>query len=334
MVTRLSDAIVPEVFSAYMLKETMQKAPIFESGAIRMDPDFVSKLAGGGSTFQVPHWNDLDDTESDVANDDPDDHAAPGKITSGKTRAIRQFRTRGWSSARLVAELAGSDPQMAIASRVGAYWARQFNRIVVSTLTGVFNDNIANDGGDMVLDLTGEAGEAAKMSADAILEGKQTMGDESGALKLLIIHSRIYTNLQKQNLIEFIPNSRGEVNIPTYLGYQVLQTDTVPVSVDEGTGDVTYTSYLLGEGVLGWGESPPAEPVEVDSKPSAAKGSGVQELWTRRQFALHPYGFDWTDAAVVGEFPTNAELANGANWNRVYPERKMFAMAAILTLNG
>ena len=160
------------------------------------------------------------------------------------------------------------------------------------------------------------------------------MGDESGALKLLIIHSRIYTNLQKQNLIEFIPNSRGEVNIPTYLGYQVLQTDTVPVSVDEGTGDVTYTSYLLGEGVLGWGESPPAEPVEVDSKPSAAKGSGVQELWTRRQFALHPYGFDWTDAAVVGEFPTNAELANGANWNRVYPERKMFAMAAILTLNG
>jgi hypothetical protein len=330
--TTLTNAIVPDVFLAYMIKETTERADIFMSGAIKQDPQMGALLGGGGRTFQHPFWGDLDNTESGVGSDDPEIVASTGKIAATKLQFVRQLRTRGWSSARLVAELAGSDPQRAIAGLSGAYWSRQFNRFTVATLTGVFADNADNDGGDMILDVSGETGIDAMISPDAVLEAKQTMGDEAGALKLLIMHSRVYTNLQKQNLIDFIPNARGEITIPTYLGYQVLVTDTVPVTADGD--DFLYTTYLLGQGVLGFAESPPAMPVEVERKPDQGNGVGVDKLWTRRQFALHAYGFNWTDASCAAEFPTNAELAAAANWDRKFPERKQVAMAALITKNG
>jgi hypothetical protein len=331
-VTRLSDAIVPEVFSAYMQKATMEQADIFRSGAIKTDPMMGSLLAGGGRLFQHPSWGDLDNTEAGIGSDDPDVSATPGKIGSFKLQFVRQFRTRGWSSALLVSELAGSDPQRAIANRVGEYWARQFERYLVATLTGVLADNVANDSGDMVYDVSDETGVDAMISADAVLETKQTMGDAASSLKLLIMHSRVYTNLQKQNLIDFIPNARGEITIPTYLGYQVLVTDNVPVTADGD--DFLYTTYLLGQGCVGFADSPPARPVAVEHFPAKGNGAGVDELWTRRQFALHPYGFHFTDVSTAGEFPTNAELAGVTNWDRRWPERKMVPIAALITKNG
>ena len=47
----------------------------------------------------------------------------------------------------------------------------------------------------------------------AVLEAKQLMGDNAGGLRHLIMHSRVYTNLQLQNLIKFIPNSQGVIEI-------------------------------------------------------------------------------------------------------------------------
>jgi len=330
---RLTDAIVPDVFLAYMMRDTMEQADIFRSGAIKHDTQMAALLGGGGRLFQHPYWGDLDNTESGIGSDDPTVVATPGKVAADKLQFVRQFRTRGWSTAKLVSELAGSDPMARISSRVGEYWARQFERFLVATLTGVFADNVANDAGDMVYSVTGETGVDGQISADAVLETKQTMGDAASSLKLLIMHSRLMTNLQKQNLIDFIPNSRGEIKIPVYLDYQVLVTDNVPVT-SLGGGDYQYTTYLLGQGCVGFAESPPATPVEVEHYPAKGNGAGVDELWTRRQFGLHPYGFNFTDASTVGEFPTNAELATAANYDRKWAERKMVPMAALLTKNG
>lgn len=286
-IVQLNDVIVPEVFFTYMAKDTTTLTAIFESGALRQDANLAGKLAGGGTTFQVPFWRDLDDTEPTVATDQTSDVATPGEVTASKMRAIRHVRTRGWSDADLVAELAGSDPMDRIRSRVSNYWNRQFQKMFVNTIKGVLADNTANDSGDMVHDITGEAGDDAQVSAEAILETGQTMGDNSQKLKLLIMHSRIYTNLAKQNLIDFIPNSDGRVRFPTYLGYPIVVDDGVQVD-DAGGGDFHYWTYLLGEGVVGWGESPVAVPVETDRAPAQGNGSGVEQLWTRRQFIMHP----------------------------------------------
>jgi len=334
-VTRLSDAIVPEVFFNYMLKKTETKSNIFQSGVMRKDADIAKKLAGGGRTFNVPFWKDLDDTESNVASDDPSSDGTPLKITSGQDIARRQVRTQGWSTARLVSELAGDDPMDAISSRVSDYWVRQFQLIVVNTLRGVIADNVANDSGDMVNDIsldTADAIAAAELiSAEAILDTAQTMGDSQMDLQVLIMHSVVYNRLQKLNLIDFIPDSEGKVRFPTYLGYRVVVDDGCPAIA--GSERTMYHTYLLGADALAWTEVGVDMPVETDGDASAADGMGIEELWTRRQFVMHPYGIKFTDTSVAAEFPTNTELRTAGNWDRVYAERKQIPIATLIT-NG
>ena len=134
--TQISDVIVPEVFADYMMMRTRQKSALYSSGVLSPDAELANKLAGGGRTFNVPFWKDLDDTESDIASDDPASDGTPAQITTSKDIARRQVRTRGWSTANLTRELAGDDPMKRIAERVGDYWARQFDDVAIGVNNG------------------------------------------------------------------------------------------------------------------------------------------------------------------------------------------------------
>lgn len=332
---RLTDVVVPEIFAGYMAKDTKQKMAFYQAGTMREDSDMASKLAGGGRTFNVPFWKDLDDTESDVANDDPADDGVPGKLTSGTDVAARQIRTRGWSTMNLSAELAGDDPMQRISNRVAGYWGRQFDDIAESTLRGLFADNIANDSGDMVNDVSTDAVgapvAAELFSAENLMDTAQTLGDAKGDLNMVTMHSVIHNKLAQLDLIDFRPDSTGTAMIPHYQDYRVHVSDRTTVVV--GTNRTMYHTYMTGSDALGWAEHAVAKPVEVDPKPEAGKGMGSETLWTRRQIACHPYGIKWTDTTVAAEFPTNAELALAANWDRVYAERKQIPIALMIT-NG
>ncbi len=334
--TRISDVIVPEVFYPYMIQRTKERGAIFQSGILRSDANLTSFLAGGGKTANVPFWRDLTDVDSDIGSDDPAQLSVPGKIQSAKDVAARQVRTKSWSSMRLSGVLAGDDPMKAIGNLVADWWTRNFNTLLVSTLHGVYLSNVANNSGDMVKDIslaTGTPAAANLISAEAILDTKQTMGDAAEDLSTLIMHSAIFTRLQKQNLIDFIPDARGEVRFPTYLGYRVVVSDTAKIIT--GSGPTKYVTYLLGNEAIAFNEQPMSTSpnIEVERKPDQGNGVGGDILYTRRQFALHPYGIKWNDASVAGEFPTTAELADPANWTRVYPERKQVPISFLIT-NG
>lgn len=332
---RLSDAVEPTIFNNYMSVNTTQKSAFYGAGVFRNDADLASKLAGGGRTFNVPFWRDLDDSEPDAASDDPNSYATPSKLSSGTDIARRIIWTKGWSTARLVAELAGSDPMKRIGERVGAYWGRRMDDAAIAMLRGVFADNITNDGGDMVVDISSDSASAItaaeRISAGAVMDAAQTMGDLKSELSLLVMHSVVNTRLAKNDLITFRPDSSGRLTIPTYLGFDVLVSDKVPAIA--GTNRIRYWNFLIGRNALGWAESPVDKPVEVESEPSAADGMGTETLWTRRQFAMNIYGVKWTDASVGGDFPTLAELRLAANYDRIYSERKQIPIALLIT-NG
>src|SRR5262245_28953109 len=173
-VTRITDVIVPAVFADYVLRKTAEKARIFQAGILSADARIGSFLAGGGQTLNMPMWNDLSGL-SNVSNDDPASIAAPAKMTALADICVRLSRNKGWSSADLVSDLAGDDPQTVVANRVVDYWAREFELILVSMLTGVFLKNVASNGSDMVVDVSASAG----ASAGAIIDAAQTMGDAS-----------------------------------------------------------------------------------------------------------------------------------------------------------
>ena len=57
---------------------------------------------------------------------------------------------------------------------------------------------------------------------------------------------------------------------------------------------------------------------------------GVDYLINRQHFLLHPRGVAWTDAVVTQDTPmnpSNEDLANGANWTRVYEAKNVRIVA-------
>jgi hypothetical protein len=332
--TRISDVIVPPIFNPYVIQRTMELSALFSSGVILPDPEIQGLAQGAASYFDMPYFSDLGNTESNIGSDDPAVKSTPQKIGTNKDMAQKHFRNNSWSSMDLTSALLAKDPMNVIADLVAGYWARDLQRTLIGSLNGVIASNVANNSSDMLLDVSlpgaGTPGASNKISANVVLGAKQTMGDAAGGLTAIAMHSILYTALQNQQLITFIPNARGEVNIPTYLGYTVIVDDGCPVTMNNG--NPVYTSFMFGRGAVGYGEGSPKVATETIRDPAAGNGEGQETLFQRKHYVMHPRGIKFLRASMAGISPTNAELAAAANWLRVY-ERKAVRFVAIKT-NG
>ncbi|MFI3604966.1 coat protein [Vagococcus fluvialis] len=316
-ITKLLDIVTPEVFNEYMDNFTEEKSALIQSGVAVADSSVAQNITAGGLLVNMPFWNDLDGEDETLG--DGDKALSTGKITASADIAAVMYRGRGWSVNELAAVISGDDPLGALLGKIASWWLRREQRVLISVLNGLF----ANGGAlhsTHLLDKTKEG-----ITAETVLDGKQLLGDSAGKLTMIAIHSAVYTELQKQNLIVFIPNSRGEVTIPTYLGYVVTIDDGIPVS---GKGDAAiYTSYLFASGAIGRNTGNPAKLTTFEKARIANKGN--DEVYTRRAFTMHPYGVKFTNAdRVAGEItPTNADLSNPKNWERVYEEKQIGIIA-------
>ncbi len=143
-------------------------------------------------------------------------------------------------------------------------------------MNGVFKDNAAAPSGsehvqnDMTYDIKGSsfADGVTNFSAEAFIDATLTMGDSMNALGLIFVHSVVYGRMQKNNLIDMIPDARGEVLIPTFLGREVVVDDAMPVTSG------VFESWLFGAGAVRLGMGSPKVPTEVIRIPSAGNGGG------------------------------------------------------------
>jgi hypothetical protein len=307
MKTRIQDVIVPEVFAAYIIKMTKELSVLIQSGIATTNSELDSLVTQGGKLINMPFWKPLTG-EDEVLNDNTP--LTPDKIVADADVAALLIRGKSWSTNELAGALAGSSPMNAISAQVAGWWNRREQAILISILTGIFTNALA---GTHVNDISGGAGAAAIISGEAILDTKQLLGDAADQLTALAMHSAVYTDLQKQNLITFIPNSRGEVVIPTYMGYRVLVDDACPHAAG------VYSTYMFGSGCFGRGDGIPVDltPVETDRDSLASDDI----LINRRALVLHPFGVKFTNTTVAGVTPDNDELALGANWAKVYEDK-------------
>lgn len=305
--TQIADVIIPSKFNQYVINRTAELSALSQSGIISNDPSLDALARGGGKVINMPYWNDLSGADQVLSDSTA---LTVNKITAGQDQAVLHLRGQAWSTNDLAHILAGSDPMAAIGDLVASYWARKRQELLFSTLKGVF---AAGSMSTNLYDISGGTGAAAVISGNEVLNAKQKMGDAADKLTAISMHSAVFTLLQQQNLIAFIPNSQGVVNIPTYLGYRVI--------VDDGHAPATgvYTSYLFGQGAIGLGNGMHDHPVEVDRD----KLAGDDILINRQAFLLHPRGVKFTSSSVAGAAPTNAEVETAANWTRVYDAKNI-----------
>lgn len=331
-VTRITDLIVPSVFSPYVQLLTQEKSRLVQSGAVVADPVLATVLEGGGLTFNEPSFKDLENDAENVSTDDPAVVSSPNKIGTLTEVQVRLNRNNSWSSMDLASTLAGADPLGAIADRVAAYWTRRMQAALIATMTGLFADNTANDAADLTHDISGSvfADGVTNFSAEAYLDTKVTMGDSMEMLSMVMMHSIVYNRALKNNLIDFIPDSTNSSaqGIATFLGAQVI--------VDDGITNAAgvFHTWLFGAGAIRWGNGSAKVPTEVYRLPHAGTGSGQDVLHSRVEWIIHPVGHAYTGTAPNGG-PSNANssnnLAAAASWNRVYPERKQIRIARLIT---
>lgn len=332
--TRLSDIIDVIVYQDLPAVNSPEKTAFFDSGIVLRNAVLDSLATAAGKTAELPFWNDIDPTVGpNLSSDDPAVFAAAAKVTQGEQLSRKAFLNKGLSATDLATELAmGPRAMEHIRARMDTYWMRQWQRRLIASSNGVLADNIAANSGDMVKNIASEsiAGQSAttKFNRDAFTDAVYTMGDAADKLRAIAVHSRIMAQMVKNDDIVYIPDSMGQLTIPTYMGLRVIVDDGLTVTA--GTTDgFKYTSVIFGEGAFGYGEGTPIVPVEVQRDESAGNGAGVETLWTRKTWILHPFGFKNTGTPAATSFSLT-ELAAATTWERVV-DRKNVPMAFLVT---
>ena len=326
MVTRISDVIVPEVFMRYVLNRSVELSRLIQSGIVQTTPQFNALVNGEGRTVNMPFWNDLDGEDTVVKGDGSE--LETGKLSTGKDVAIKVIRERGWSYSDLVQFLTAEDPAAAIGDMVAAYRVRRWQAQLLATLRGIFASGTLNDN---TLDLHVASGGGTPTSANALtgytfIDAEQCLGDHKEFLTGVMMHSRVEALLKKLDLIDFVPDSQGGKPIKTFQGREVVIDDGCPIETIDGKQ--VFSTFLFGKGALALGNGNGNKPIdggvgtwETEFSREAKKGeSSVIFRWHN---IMHPRGVRFEDDTVADETPSNAELALGDNWARVYDPKNV-----------
>ena len=308
---------IPQLFLEYQQEEIQDRNALVTSGLMVTNDAIQAEFAKGGKTIDLPFFGDLtgdsqilDDTTGLVAD------AIGGDVQTG----VRNVRGKAWKSSDLAGELAGSDPMQAIARRTGQYWVRDMQKTLVSILKGMF---IA---GGPLASSHAVGGTSTQLTQSAMVSGIAKLGDAGQELTGIVMRSPVYYALMNLDLI--VPASSTSqldtrlsaqrLELGTYLGRPVFVDDTLPVDVGAGTGgaDVHHT-YFFGPGAFAYATAPAKTPVETDRDSL----KGIDYLINRTHYMIHPNGISWVGNAA-GNSPTNAELATGANWQKVFTDNR------------
>lgn len=316
--TRIADIIVPEVWAPYVVQRSVETSALFESGLVKADSRIEVGTRQGGETVNMPFWNDLEGEAEELSDQKP---LTPAKIGTGQDVAVMQALGKPFAANDLAEALNvdHEDPADAIAGLVAGFWNRNMQYRVISQLQGAF---AAANMSDNILDISGLVAGAAVIDKTSFADASFVLGDKYESLSSVAMHSKTYSKLYKDDLIDTEKGSDGKT-FPSYQGKRVILDDGCPVS------NGVYTTYLFGPGAVGYAEGNPKVPAETDRDSLA----GVDVLITRRHFVLHVRGVKWIGSATIstgdetGGHPTRAELATGTNWTRVYDPKNIRVVA-------
>lgn len=341
-VVQLSDVIVPEFYAEYGGFDSMSSTALFASGVLIQNPILDTLVGGPGQIANLPMWLDLaaaidpSGAEPNIGTDNPSDVAATNKISAVNQLVRTSFLNDSWAAADLATELAGSDPMQRVAERLEAFWVRQYEYRLAKSLYGILLSNVANNSSDMVVDISaatsdvpvvinGESYASPNLSRDVVIDTVATAGDKLLDFKCLAVHSSVYRNLAKADVITFIRVSDQGYDMPTAFGMALFVDDNLALP------DSKFLNVVFKAGAVAFAEGPGRVPIEFFRWPQQGNGAGVEELHSRRNSIITVAGFSFTSSSVASDSPSGAELATAANWSRVCPQRKQVPLAFLVT---
>lgn len=328
--TVLADIIFQDELRDYIDVNSVEQTAFMQSGIIAQTPEMAQLLAGPSNTFNIPHWIDLDASiEPNYSNDVYTDIATPLAVAQASMGGRSAYLNEGFSAMSLVRMITNQDPLEYVGRRLTSYWEKQAQRRIIAVALGIYNDNVANNGSDMVTDAGGQ------ITAAAIIRARGQMGDVGGTggqLSVIAMHSAVYTELSILNLIDFTPVAGQVPEFGRFQQMAVVLDDGLPIIPGAEGAPAKYLSIVYRQGAIGYADEQPAgiEGLEYDRQPDRGNGGGVDTLWTRRNFLIHPFGYDFTSAIITGTPSTSrpisanwSDLTQATNWERKFDRRQV-----------
>lgn len=323
-VKSIADIIYHDEFQKYLRLEVLKGSKLIQAGVVTPDEritNLVNAAGFGGTTIDLPFWNDLDPSDADEIQKNGEDIGL-SHLEAGQDRCAIIRRAKGWEEADFEDILAGDDPMEALKARISPYLTARRDVAGASVLAGVF---AASTMSNLINDVSSETGAAGKVSLKTVMDTAQLMGDDKGKFTTLYMNSATATMLNKEYGISQLAAAATTPNaLLMFNGYRVVVDDAIPVNTTSGVTSV----YLFAPGAIALTNVPQKKPLEE----AREAGKSVSRIYARDSYIWHVRGIKWKGTAA-GKWPTNAELATGTNWERVYPERILRAVKLVAKID-
>ena len=326
--TFLGDLVTRPEFLGYVQEDIYNACKFVQSGALVRNSALDAKA--GGVKVQVPFFKPIAPTEERITSANNWGTSGAGYLTPQKIEATDQIMPiihRGFSYA--VDDLSrlgtGSDPMGAIRNQISQAINKLRTATMLNQLDGIFGTVTGN-----ATDASSNAAstEANYLSISNVIKAKNLLGERSSELSVIAMHSDVYAYLQQAGSLQFSSTAlsigsgiqwggggigQTQTEVAYFNGLRVIQDDLCAPTLNVGGSD-QYPVYVLGAGSLNEGVQ---QELKIESDRNILSKQDVISL-------DYHYGFHLGGTKYGGaDNPTNANLANNANWTLAYTERKM-----------
>lgn len=340
-----------EVFQKYVDRiPNLHLNELIKSGAIVARPELASAMSDqvGGNYLTTPLKGLIGGT--------PLNYDGVTNITADSTKTFSHSRVvvgraKAWTEKDFSYDITGGvDFMENVAQQVAEYWTEQDQKMLIAILSGVFSMSdtagaafVASHTHD-VSTVTNTEGVLGYMDATTLNTGIQkAAGDHKGSFSLALMHSKVATDLENQNLLTYIKYNdangmQRDTNIATLNGRLVIVDDDMPVIAGTGGAADKYVTYVFGRGAIEFTNCGAKVPAEMAREPY--RNGGEDTLITRQRKCWAPYGISFTQASMSTLSPDDTELADGQNWelvntggtNKEYINDKAIPISRIISL--
>jgi len=317
MGTNQADIRLVELYTMEDYMKDLSENTLLKSGLVKTSKTIKEKInaADFGLSLRLPYIPSQAFDEGEIVDDSTNEIQGTGIVFGHMTAALNN-RAKAWDFANITEQVKPGLKLTDIVVREGQRWHnKMLEKILEASLDGVIASNIANEGGDIVLDNGTDAIDWSTIVKARNLAHKQTfnhivMGIDVASV-LEVKYPELY--MRKDKVLGY--------GMDTFGGMKVIISDTLGAEAD-----AKKTVYLLSDGAIIQdfkdidGTIGSAGPFKLVENKAAGMGGGNKKFIFNMAEVTHVDGYSYSVAPTKTNGYTLAELANPALYTRVAPQ--------------
>jgi len=298
--TTYAGLVIPELWNEYIPAHIPEVAKLIGSSAVQRDPG--PGFARSGVYQYRPFVKEFTTT---MVIPTAETNLTINAMTTDKDILVCLHRAIAIGEESNAIRRAGTSVLQSFLKAQTEYYAKEYENRMLSLLKGVF----AAGGALAATHQSDQSG--ATIDADKIFGAKALLGDNFGELGAIMMHSKVYFDMVRSGLVQFVNAADlGKSialtgRIPVFGDMQIVISDRCPVS------NGVYSTYLLGNGSLYF--AAPYFNTIVGHDDLLAAGTDYAVVNT--DFCVHIPGVKFAKASETN--PTDATLELATTWTKV-----------------